>query len=82
MAYNRDELSYAITSLIIEYQKENCQDNAACAFNALDALGFAAGQIFALAPNGTVRAFSREHFLAAINEGLGAPRAIDKSKMN
>jgi hypothetical protein len=82
MAYNRDALSYAITSLIIEYQKANCPDTGACALNALDALGFAAGQIFALAPDGELRKFSREHFLAAINDGLGGPQTIDKSKVH
>jgi hypothetical protein len=81
MAYNRDILSYAITSLIIEYQKANCPDSGACAWNALDALGFAAGQIFALAPD-DVRQFSREHFLAAINDGLCGPKPVDKSKVH
>ena len=81
MAYNRDELCYAITSLIIAYQQENCPETGACAWNALDALGFAAGQIFALAPDG-LRGVSREHFLAAINDGLCGPKAVDKSKMH
>ena len=81
MAYSRDELSYAITSLIIEYQKENCPDTAGCAWNALDALGFAAGQIFSMAPDGLLRTLSREHFLAAMADGLGET-APDKSKLN
>jgi hypothetical protein len=72
MAYDRLELVAAINEVLERYQKEHYASTG-CALHALDALGFTAGQIFSCAPDMSARLYGREHFMAAMEDGLSGP---------
>lgn len=67
--YDRDELVAMINATLADY----AETHGACgaALDALDALGFVTGQIFAQAPDYEVRAIGRQQFTAALQQGLG-----------
>jgi hypothetical protein len=71
MAYDRLELVAAINEVLEQYQREHCETPLGNALFALDALGFTAGQIFSCAPNLASRESGRNHFMAAMEEGIG-----------
>lgn len=67
--HDRRELVAAINAVLDEYHTEH-QESVGSALQALDALGYAAGQIFSCAPDLALQSYGRQFFLAAIQEGL------------
>lgn len=66
---DRKELVAAINAVLDEYHTQH-RETVGSALQALDALGYAAGQIFSCAPDLALQRHGREFFLAAIQEGL------------
>jgi hypothetical protein len=67
--HDRKELVAAINAVLDEYHSEH-DESVGAALQALDALGYAAGQIFSCAPDLALQQHGRNFFLAAIQEGL------------
>lgn len=76
MQQYRTELVTAIQVALAQWQSEHEDEAMGIAIHALDALGFAAGQIFSMAPDLEARQYGRLQFLAAVEAGLEGQRDI------
>ena len=76
----RAELTAEIQSVRDRWQETHGGDS--CAIHALDALGYMAGTIFAQAPDQECKAYGRQQFMIAIDEGLSQMKLVPASELN